>query len=82
MHTGSKMDRFRATATMAVVVIAGSAASHFSVSTVVSWPCTINPGLGGSTSVDCAQGPYLSDPARVSYVTDSENGDMIMTVEF
>lgn len=82
MYAGSAMGRFRATAMAAVVVIAGSAASHFSVSTVVSWPCTINPGPGASTSVDCAQGPNFDDPARVSYVTDSENGDMIMTVEF
>lgn len=82
MHTGSKMGRFRATAIAAVVVIAGSATAHFSVNTLVSWPCTINPGTDGSTAVACAQGQNVNDPARVSYVINSDNGDMIMTVEF
>lgn len=82
MRTGSKMGRFHATAMAAVVVIAGSATAHFSVNTLVSWPCTVNPGLGGTSAVTCTDGQNVSDPALVSYATDSGNGDMIMTVEF
>ena len=79
MHAGSKMGRFRATAMAAVAVIAGSATAHFAVNTLVSWPCTINPGLGGTSAVTCAEG---QNAALVSYVTDSNDGDMLMTVEF
>lgn len=79
MRTCSKIGRFHATAMAAVVVIAGSATAHFSVNTLVSWPCTINPAPGGISAVTCQS---ASDPALVSYVTNSDNGDMIMTVEF
>lgn len=76
------MGRFRGIATAMVVVISASATAHFSVMTVVAWPCTINPGLGGSSAVTCAPAQNATDPARVSYVTGSDTGDMIMTVEF
>jgi hypothetical protein len=76
------MGRLHGIATAMAVVITLSATTHFSVNTVVSWPCTINPALGGTSAVTCAQGPNVDDPALVSYVADSGNGDMIMTVEF
>jgi hypothetical protein len=76
------MDRFRGIATALVVIISASATTHFSVNTLVAWPCTINPGLGGSSAVTCAPAQNATDPARVSYLTNSDGGDMIMTVEF
>lgn len=76
------MGRFQGIAMAMVVAISASATTHFSVSTVVAFPCTINAGLGGASSVSCAQGQDASDPARVSYATVSDNGDMLMTVEF
>ena len=76
------MGRLHGIATAMVVVISASTTTHFSVNTLVSFPCTINPGTSGSTPVACAQGQNVNDPARVSYVTDSDSGDMIMTVEF
>lgn len=73
-----EMGRLHGIAMAMVVVISASATTHFSVSTVVSFPCTINPGTGGTSAVACAQGQNVN----VSYVTDSDNGDMLMTVEF
>lgn len=74
------MGRFHgmAMAMAMVVVISASTTTHFSVGTVVSWPCTINPATDGSAAVACAQGQDVN----VSYVSDSDNGDMLMTVEF
>lgn len=65
-------------ATAMAVVISASATSHFSVNTVVAWPCTINLSMNGASVVSCTA---VQTP-RVSYVTNSDNSDMIMTVEF
>lgn len=76
-------EKYHGIMTAMVVVISASASAHFSVNTVVSWPCTINPSLSGSSAVACAPAQQAAtDMARVSYVTDTDDGDMIMTVEF
>ena len=63
-----------------VVVISASATTHFTVGTVVSFPCTVSPSMSSGSGVSCASAQ--TSPAQVSYVTDSSDGDMIMTVEF
>ena len=63
-----------------MVVISASATTHFTVGTVVSFPCTISASMNSGSGVSCAS--PQNNPAHVSYVTDSSDGDMIMTVEF
>jgi hypothetical protein len=59
-------------------LISASATTHFSVSTVVSFPCTISAAMKGTSAVACTE----AQTPRVRYVTNSDNNDMLMTVEF
>jgi hypothetical protein len=74
------MNRLHGIATAMVVVISASASTHFSVGAVVSFPCTVSPST--STSAVSCSAPQSGETAQVSYVTDSDNGDMLMTVVF
>ena len=64
-----------------VVAISASATTHVAVNTEVAFPCTISPSTDGTSAVTCASAQN-SATAQVSYVTNSDAGDMIMTVEF
>ena len=80
MNGGGKMRRLNGIATAMVVVISASATAPFTIGTVVAFPCTVSPSLNVNSAVSCAS---AQDPtAQVSYVTDSSDGDMIMTVKF
>ncbi|HEX5282294.1 MAG TPA: hypothetical protein VFW28_19600 [Micropepsaceae bacterium] len=73
------MRRFQGFAMALVVAISASATTHLSVNTEVSFPCTVSPSADGTSAVTCTQ---TNETAQVSYVTNSDGGDMIMTVEF
>ena len=67
---------------IAVVIIATTMSSYFTVNTVVMSPCTINLSMAGSSAVACASSEMAGAGPRVSYSPDPGNGDMVMTVEF
>jgi len=60
-----------------VVAISAAATTHFSVNTLVFYPCTISVSVSGTSAVACAaQSPLIT------YDSHSGSSDMIMTVEF
>jgi hypothetical protein len=69
------------TATIAVLISA-TASSHFAVSTVVGWPCTVNSELPAGSAVTCASSESPDAGPRITYASDPQTGDMVMTVEF
>lgn len=75
-------ERLSAIAMALAVVISGSATTHFSLTTLVAWPCTISPSMSGISAVACAAAQNTRQTARVSYAVESDAGDMMMTVEF
>ena len=66
------------------IVVATTASTHFSVNTVVSSPCTINPSAssGSGSPVSCAGTQNQSAPPSVTYDMSADGGMMIMLIEF
>jgi hypothetical protein len=72
----------RFTTATIVVLISTTASTHFGVTTVVAWPCTVSPELAAGSAVVCASPQASNASPRITYADDPQTGETVMTVEF